>query len=755
MANNESQTDNVKDTNRQESNSLYPFKERSPLVIEDDMNMGIHEFPDSTLHSSLPHLVHKMNRNGQSPQSKFKEEKSDRAVDERELSPLKKDCIEAPEKKIEPGNLCTPSETAENKPTVNAILISPPNADSAAQLVSPGTEEPKGELALAVPTPKVPTRRESGSKASMLNSTKRDCDSGRGLIDNDSTPKLVKRNTRRTSVRRAGSIRHDNSLGSRASEGTNRAALPEWKLKMQAFLDSVWVMVFMTVWTVYALFGDDIRKLATNMYADPYFYGFTIASMSFFVIEIILSCICKPDYMFSFYFWMDLVSTLTMLLDIGWFYELLVGGTNYTSAGTQAKKVAQMARASRGARLGSKASKLVRVVRLIRMLRIVKLYKHTNTVLGKRTDSEGNEEDVFIQQMLDERAIENGSNEDVTMPEESKIGKVLSDVTTKKVIIIVLIVMLSVPLFSFNTYVTETKSFAMGLDFMATYDNNTGGIAFQQSYQSYLEYHRDLRTPLVYLSARNYTYDDPAVSDSDLRDDEKELATTADDSLSDYYGAIFDLRADTRLEAGLGIGQTVFVCIILVIGAFMFTKDANEMVIEPIEQMMGKVKKIATNPLNAAKEEESEAVALQRIAREGHETGCCQGKKSEHAETDLLQRTIVKTGSLLAIGLGEAGSRIIAQNIANNASGSSIDPLIPGTKVFAVFGFCDIRNFTDTTEILQVALVTNLPVGGSHGLRQRDRRHRPRPRQPLPRFSEQKRRRRLPVGVEVPRARCG
>ena len=30
-----------------------------------------------------------------------------------------------------------------------------------------------------------------------------------------------------------------------------------------------------------------------------------------------------------------------------------------------------------------------------------------------------------------------------------------------------------------------------------------------------------------------------------------------------------------------------------------------------------------------------------------------------------------------------------------------VDPMIPGNKVVAIFGFCDIRQFTDTTEVLQ------------------------------------------------------
>jgi hypothetical protein len=33
--------------------------------------------------------------------------------------------------------------------------------------------------------------------------------------------------------------------------------------------------------------------------------------------------------------------------------------------------------------------------------------------------------------------------------------------------------------------------------------------------------------------------------------------------------------------------------------------------------------------------------------------------------------------------------------------GESVNPLIPGEKVVGIFAFCDIRNFTDMTEILQ------------------------------------------------------
>ena len=64
----------------------------------------------------------------------------------------------------------------------------------------------------------------------------------------------------------------------------------------------------------------------------------------------------------------------------------------------------------------------------------------------------------------------------------------------------------------------------------------------------------------------------------------------------------------------------------------------------------------------------------------------------------IIENAITKIGVLLALGFGEAGSEIIGSNIAQSGD---VDPMIPGRKRFSIFGFCDIRNFTDATEVLQ------------------------------------------------------
>lgn len=74
----------------------------------------------------------------------------------------------------------------------------------------------------------------------------------------------------------------------------------------------------MTLATLYALFADDINSLAFTKPADNYFYSLTTVVFVSFLVELILSCLAKDDYFMGFYFWLDLISTLSLIMDIGW-----------------------------------------------------------------------------------------------------------------------------------------------------------------------------------------------------------------------------------------------------------------------------------------------------------------------------------------------------------------------------------------------------------------------------------------------------
>ena len=76
--------------------------------------------------------------------------------------------------------------------------------------------------------------------------------------------------------------------------------------------------------TIYALIGDDIRILAFNKDHDDVFLALNIVALSLFLIELLFSSIGINDYFGSFFFWLDLLSTLSIVTDIEPLWAVIV-----------------------------------------------------------------------------------------------------------------------------------------------------------------------------------------------------------------------------------------------------------------------------------------------------------------------------------------------------------------------------------------------------------------------------------------------
>lgn len=429
-------------------------------------------------------------------------------------------------------------------------------------------------------------------------------------------------------------------------------------------LDNHIYIIFMTIVTLYALFGDDLRLLFSPKKGDPVFWGLSVAAMSLFLIELILASFAQKDYFLGFYFWLDLIATVSLITDIGWIYNEIVGGGDISA--NNASQASSLARAGRGARVGTRAG---RIVRLVRLIRIVKLYKNAHKALEKNTPIEG--EDITAEEL---RQIHE-KNDEKEIEKESYVGQKLSDLTTRRVITIVLIMMFSVPILSLDTYIEEPNSFKWGLQLIASFDDTPGHPGYQTSFDTFLSESDSTRNPVVSLNANGRTFDSTDPTLDDLRTIEVLVATFD----GDRYVSVHDNRKNIRVSAGLGIGRTIFICLVLTIAAMFFSSTTNSLVINPIESMIKKVKKIAKNPLEAAQEEENQALAMERLKKNDEGEDAKKKKKDGDGlyETDILENTIVKIGALLAIGFGEAGSAIIAQNMEKSGD---VNPMLPGKK---------------------------------------------------------------------------
>ena len=83
---------------------------------------------------------------------------------------------------------------------------------------------------------------------------------------------------------------------------------------------------------------------------------------------------------------------------------------------------------------------------------------------------------------------------------ESNVGKMLTDYTLRKVILIVLLMLFTNPLFMVQTYVSEPNSFNYGLDLLAKAQATSKTALSTKFFDDYIEmYQRIEETPLIFL----------------------------------------------------------------------------------------------------------------------------------------------------------------------------------------------------------------------------------------------------------------
>jgi class 3 adenylate cyclase len=443
--------------------------------------------------------------------------------------------------------------------------------------------------------------------------------------------------------------------------------------------------------TVWALFFQDLADLAFPKSVDQAWAVLTCIVLGIFILDLIMNTLGNPKYFPSLYLFLDLLATASIVPDIPFIWDPILrgfgGGGDTTSQSAGQASVARMARA---ARAGTRAGRLVRLFKLMALSSQKKSKAHTE---------------------LDESSV---------------IGRKLADLTVRKVIVGIMVMVALIPLLNAESLDTGYSDGYFTLDLLAEFEirhqlNDTGipgqlsGFtptlfteaatwettpAFDFAAQEYMS---TFEGKLLYLRVwgkellnKNPAADGTPNTKALFRDTEvrRFRNTTArlyretgegryevDEEWTRPRSEVhFDFRNFNRFSGMYNIILTLFIIALLTIGASLFSRDAHRLMIQPIERMVRVVRQLADNPLAKLEDE----------------------KKSENGsqfEVNLIEAALRKIGMLLQIGFGEAGADIIGVNLAG--AGGKINPMVPGVKCKGIFGFCDIRNFTDATECLQ------------------------------------------------------
>jgi len=523
----------------------------------------------------------------------------------------------------------------------------------------------------------------------------------------------------------------------------------------------------------------------------------------------------KDDYILGFFMALDVVSSVTLILDLSYVSEMLLGD------GEDLDKM----RSGRTARVGAKAGRVVRVIRLVRILKLYKAFydaakKHQKKVFG------ASDEDEWAD-------IETTNT--VGPMQESRVGKKLSEMTTRRVIILVLTMLLVLPflrtqsadnvpasayygadeiLLAYREYrmkesapespgkadkVEESREryenatlrylyyhnwFLGNEDCPTTSDASYGcsswyyshvfwfGIAstHEANLENEIEHTRLRRKTVEKWHAYTQNQDDIYVLGQMTPQVRGLLASPWDKPCNEpkkgifrrgiselyyeseqvgyavpcpkylrpierakfyprlmttkqfdtwHFAFYFDTRPFNRSEAMFGLIITAFICFVLCIASLYFSTDANQLVLRPVEHMIKRVETIRDNPLMAMKMadeefkvEEKERAKLRleqknKPIRQRFKENCSCGPRQpeEPMETVVLEKTIIKLGSLLALGFGEAGANIIGHNMEESDS-AGVNVMIPGTRVECIVGKAGIQDFSTATEVLQAKVMT-------------------------------------------------
>eukprot|EP00811_Abedinium_folium_P032349 NODE_5400_length_1775_cov_5.751214.p1 GENE.NODE_5400_length_1775_cov_5.751214~~NODE_5400_length_1775_cov_5.751214.p1 ORF type:complete len:420 (-),score=57.07 NODE_5400_length_1775_cov_5.751214:287-1546(-) len=154
-----------------------------------------------------------------------------------------------------------------------------------------------------------------------------------------------------------------------------------------------------------------------------------------------------------FFFVLDVISTATLLLDISViadYFSAMLTSNDEDNASNM--------RGSKSARIGAKASRMVKLVRLIRIFKLYKNFtEHKKRKAGDNDNAPGglDEWDAY-----DDFAAE-AEPRNIT---QSRVGKKLTEMTTRRVIILVLTVLIVLPILQVDEGIQVATSADFGAD---------------------------------------------------------------------------------------------------------------------------------------------------------------------------------------------------------------------------------------------------------------------------------------------------
>ena len=248
-----------------------------------------------------------------------------------------------------------------------------------------------------------------------------------------------------------------------------------WRLYVHEALESSLGLSIDFIVTVVALYANDMAHMfyfAPNVFSNTAIVLFVCLIL--FVVVMALTAFSDPRYPLSFFSWLDLLGTLSLVPDIPF---LIPGNDDHFSQ-------LSVARAGRVARTSTRATKMIRIVRMVRLVKLVKMFKFIRQGFqgGEEPNAKYNKRATIARARGggggggSSSSVGGGSDHDDMTP--SMVGQKLADLVSNKVVTLVIVLLFALP---FLEYTEDFNYRGATLSMLqAAYNNGNRTLLSQQ-----------------------------------------------------------------------------------------------------------------------------------------------------------------------------------------------------------------------------------------------------------------------------------
>lgn len=299
--------------------------------------------------------------------------------------------------------------------------------------------------------------------------------------------------------------------------------------------------------------------------------------MLFFIVEILLLSLSGEGYLWSFFFWTDILSTLSMVFEI----SFLLGANGHAASKHGINPM--LLRSARAARVGARAARLSRVAKCFAFMTRVRT-EHSN------------------------------------VPEyDARVLKArLSQSLSTKVAMLTVVLVMGVPLFQLGRYPEEDFSMeAWGRTLELTYESNyqiaaaasgTADMAlFSRTVEEMIAFYDELEyfpfklegfsesIKTAKIKGQSLVHrDEPRRIENVRRQEVVECGLERKECNGDIMAAIyFDFKGPHQFAAFMDMATIVFIMVCMIAEAFDLNSTIDTMVVKPVEKMMSTVQLMA------------------------------------------------------------------------------------------------------------------------------------------------------------------